>query len=118
MLPCFFCALGFGVALGMFASVVALFFRDLVFSISYFAQMFMFLTPVIYPVSFIPESYRWLLYTFNPMAKLVEVSRWALTGQGEFDHFFFMLSVGTTLAMFLASVVFFLRAEIYLADQI
>lgn len=117
ILPCFLMSLLFGMALGMFASVIALFFRDVVFSVSYFAQMFMFLTPVIYPVTFVPKDYRWLLYILNPMAKLVEVSRWALTGKGEFDPFFFSLAIGTILILFLASVLFFFRAETYLADQ-
>jgi lipopolysaccharide transport system permease protein len=117
LLPCPLAALLLGVAVGMVASVVALFFRDVVFSMSYLVQMLMFLTPVIYPVSIVPESYRWLLYSLNPMAKLVEVSRWALTGEGEFDPFFFFLSIGTVLVLLLGSVVFFLRAETHLADQ-
>lgn len=117
LLPCLLLALLFSMALGMFTSVVALFFRDVVFSISYFSQMFMFLTPVVYPVTFIPKDYRWLVYAFNPMAKLVEVSRWSLTGKGEFDFFYFSLAAGTIFILFLASVAFFFRAETYLTDQ-
>ncbi len=115
--PCLLIALVFGIAVGMVTSIVALFFRDVVFTMAYFAQMLMFLTPVIYPVSFVPERYHWLLYVLNPMAQLVEVSRWALTGKGEFNLFFFLLAVGTVLVVFVGSVVFFLRAETYLADQ-
>jgi lipopolysaccharide transport system permease protein len=117
LLPCLVAALMFGIALGMVTSVVALFSRDVVYSVGYFAQMFMFVTPVVYPVSFVPESYHWLLYTLNPMAKIVEVSRWALTGQGELDPPFLILSIGMILATFIAAVLFFLRAETYLADQ-
>lgn len=110
-------ALMFGVAIGMVTSVVALFFRDVVFSVSYFAQMFMFLTPVIYPVTFVPESYRWILYLLNPMATVVEVSRWSLTGQGEFVPAFVAVAFGTILLAFVTSVAFFLRAESFLADE-
>jgi lipopolysaccharide transport system permease protein len=115
--PCLLLTLMLSLAIGMFTSVVALFFRDIVFSMSYFAQMFMFLTPVIYPITFVPESYRGLLYALNPMAKIVEVSRWSLTGAGDFDLGFFCLAAATCIALFIASVAFFLRAESYLADQ-
>jgi lipopolysaccharide transport system permease protein len=118
VLPCLFMALLFGISIGMAASVIALFFRDIVFSVSYFAQLMMFLTPVIYPVSFVPEDYRWIVYVFNPAAKLVEVSRWALTGVGDFDPFFLALSFGTITLLFVGSITFFLRAEAYLADAL
>jgi lipopolysaccharide transport system permease protein len=117
ILPCLLAAVMFGLAIGMVTSVVALFFRDVIFSMSYFVQMFMFLTPVIYPVRFVPEQYQWLLYVFNPMAQVVIVSRWALLGQGTLDMPFFLLSIGTIAVMFALSVAFFLRAETYLADQ-
>jgi len=115
--PCLILSLTLGIALGMVISVIAIFFKDVVFSISYFAQMFMFLTPVIYPISFIPKSYQWLLYTLNPMATLVEVSRWSLLNNGEFGGRYFFLAALTILLVFVASVTFFMRAETYLADQ-
>lgn len=112
---CIFMALLFGVSIGMVASVVALFIRDVIFSVPYFAQMLMFLTPVIYPVTFLPEPYRWILY-LNPMATIVEVSRWSLTGQGEFDPRRVVLAFGAVILVFTTSVVFFLRAEPHLND--
>jgi lipopolysaccharide transport system permease protein len=118
VLPCLLGALMFALAFGMVLSVVALFFRDVVFSVSYFAQMFMFLTPVLYPVTFVPETYRWVLYALNPMAQIVTVSRWALTGQGTFEAGFVALSFATVLVAFAASVTFFLRAEAHLGDQL
>ena len=117
LLPSMVAALLLGLSIGMVASVVALFFRDVIFSIGYLIQAFMLLTPVVYPVSFIPEQYRWLLYVLNPMAQLVEVSRFALTGRGEFLPGFFALSLAMALAAFIASTLFFLRAETHLADE-
>jgi lipopolysaccharide transport system permease protein len=118
IVPCLIGALAFALAIGMVMSVVALFFRDVIFTISYVAQMFMFVTPVLYPVTFVPESYRWVLYALNPMAQIVEVSRWSLTGQGEFHAGFLTLSFTTIVLALAAAVTFFLRAEAHLGDQL
>lgn len=107
----------FGVAVGMFASVLAVFFRDVVFSIPYLAQMLMFLTPVIYPVSFIPESYRFYAYFLNPMAIQVEMARWSLLGVGNLDWSYYLLSTFSIIITLVGAVIFFLRAETSLSDQ-
>jgi lipopolysaccharide transport system permease protein len=114
---CLLLALMLAIAVGMITSVMALFVRDIIFTVAYFAQILMFLTPVLYPVSFIPETYRWILYVLNPMAELVEASRWALTGQGDFSLVFLAISAAMVLSAFALSVAFFLRAERYLADE-
>lgn len=118
LLPCLIGALLFAMAFGMVLSIVALFFRDVVFTIGWVAQLFMFATPVLYPVTFVAPEYRWVLYVLNPMVQIVTVSRWALTGEGEFDPFFVALAFGTIVAAFAAGVVFFLRAEMHLGDQL
>jgi lipopolysaccharide transport system permease protein len=115
---CLVLALLFAFAIGTVMSVTALFFRDVVFSVAYFAQLCMFLTPVIYPITFVPESYRWIVYALNPMAQMVEVSRWSLTGIGDFRAFYFLLSAATIVATAALSIGFFMRAEAYLADEI
>jgi lipopolysaccharide transport system permease protein len=115
---CLILALSFAFAIGTVMSVAALFFRDVVFSVAYFAQLFMFLTPVIYPISFVPEPYRWIVYALNPVAQMVETSRWSLTGLGDFQPLCFLLAAGTIAAAFALSIAFFLRAEAYLADEI
>lgn len=116
-LPCLVGALAFALAFGMVMGIVALFFRDVVFTVSYFAQMFMFLTPVLYPVTFVPAQYRWLFYALNPMAQMVEVSRWALTGRGVFEPGFLALAFAGIAVTLSVAVAFFLRAETHLGDQ-
>jgi lipopolysaccharide transport system permease protein len=118
LLPCLLAALAFALAFGLVLSVVALFFREVVFTIRYIAQVFMFLTPVVYPPTFVPESYRWLLFTVNPMAQVVNVSRWALTGRGELDLPFLLLSFGMILVALALALAFFVRAEAQLGDQL
>jgi lipopolysaccharide transport system permease protein len=118
LLPCLLGALLFAMAFGMIFSIVALFFRDVIYTISWVAQLFMFATPVLYPVTFVSPDYRWVLYVLNPMVQIVTVARWALTGEGEFDPFFVALAFGTIVAAFAAGVTFFLRAEMHLGDQL
>ena len=115
---CLLVALLLGVAVGMVLSVIALFFRDIRFSVRYFAQVMMLLSPVLYPATLVPEQWRWILYAFNPMAQLLEMSRWSLTGVGDFNPLFLSLSIGTSLLIVLLCTAFFLRAETYLADEI
>jgi lipopolysaccharide transport system permease protein len=118
LLPCLLGSLLFALAFGMVFSVIALFFRDVVFTVRYVAQLVMFATPVLYPVTFVPEQYRWLIYVFNPMAQMVTVSRLALTGRGEWEPVFLALSFVTVGVVFALGVIFFLRAEQHLGDQL
>ena len=117
LIPSFVAALLFALAVGMVVGVVALFFRDIIFSTRFVVQVCMFLTPVVYPITWVPETYRWLVYVLNPMAQVVTVSRWALTGQGAFEPAFVMLSYGSILVILAASLTFFFRAEALLGDQ-
>jgi len=117
LIPCLLGVLLFALAFGLVFGVIALFFRDAIFSLRYFVQVMLFLTPVLYPVTVVPEHYRWVLYALNPMAQIVLVSRWSLTGHGEFHLGFFLLSLGTVLVSIALGVIFFLRAEVQLGDQ-
>lgn len=117
LLPCLMATLLFSLSFGLVFSVVALFFRDVIFSLRFFSSLVMLLTPVIYPVTFWPEAYRWALYAINPMAQIVITTRWALTGQGQFELGFLLMSFATILLLLAASVTFFLRAEVHLGDQ-
>ena len=117
LLPCFVATLLLSLSFGLVFGIVAMFFKDVIFSLRFFSSLVMLLTPVIYPVTFWPEAYRWALYAINPLAQIVLTTRWALTGQGHFELGFLLLSFGTILVMLAASVVFFLRAEVHLGDQ-
>jgi lipopolysaccharide transport system permease protein len=117
VIPAVIGAFMFALAIGMPTAIIALFFRDVRYAIRSFAGVFMFLTPVAYPVTFIPEQYRWAMYAFNPMAAIVELSRWAMIG-GQLNPLYLSLSFATNIVFFAASVAFFLRAEVYLGDQL
>ena len=119
LLPvCLFLTLAMAVGIGMVTSVMALFIRDIVYSVAYFVQILMFLTPVMYPITFVAEQYRWIIYLLNPMATFVETSRWALTGQGAFDPLWFSISCGFAVVFFVTGTWFFLKIESLLADAL
>jgi lipopolysaccharide transport system permease protein len=117
LIPCLLMSMVFALAFGLVFSIVALFFRDVIFSLRVFTMMALLLTPVAYPVTFVPDTYRWALYLINPMAQVVLVSRWALTGDGHLELGFVLLSFGSVLVALLVGLVFFLRAEAHLGDQ-
>jgi lipopolysaccharide transport system permease protein len=102
----------------MVCSIVALYIRDVVFSVGYFVQVAMLITPVLYPMSAIPKHLHWIIFSLNPMAAVVETSRWALTGEGEFLPLWLLLSALEIAIISVACLIFFLRAETYLADAI
>jgi lipopolysaccharide transport system permease protein len=117
LIPCLVMSLALALAFGLVFSVVALFFRDVIFSLRFFTMLTLLVTPVVYPVTFVPDAYRWALYAINPMAQVVLVSRWALTGDGRLELGFVLLSFGSVLVALLVGLVFFLRAEAHLGDQ-
>jgi lipopolysaccharide transport system permease protein len=118
LFPCLLAALMMALAFGMVFAIVALFFREVRFTIGYVAQLIMFATPVLYPVTVVPEKYRWVVYALNPMAEVVTTSRFALTGRGEFEPWLLVQSFATILVLFALGVTFFLRAEQHLGDQL
>ena len=118
LLPCLAGSLLFAMALGMITAIVAFFFRDVLFTVRYLSTFLMFVTPVLYPVTAIESSHRWVAYAFNPMAQMVTVSRYALTGQGEFEAGWLALAFLMIGVMSYAGMVFFIRAEAYLGDQL
>lgn len=114
---CFALALLFALAFAMVAGVIALFMRDMIFGIRFFAQFMMVATPVFYPVTLLNEEWRWILY-INPLTSVVETGRWALTGFGQFHPEYLAISAAAILVFFALCVAFFLRAETYLADEL
>jgi lipopolysaccharide transport system permease protein len=118
LIPCLIGSLLFALAFGMVLGIIALFFRDIMYSARYFSQLMMLVTPVLYPPEAVPGSFRWLVFALNPMAQMVTVSRWALTGQGQFEAEFVALAFATILVVFGLAVWFVLRAETQLGDQL
>jgi lipopolysaccharide transport system permease protein len=63
-------ALGIGL---LFASLTTK-YKDLLFLVDFFTQLWMYVTPVVYPLSQLPAQFRWLAL-LNPMTGVVEIFR-------------------------------------------
>ena len=79
-------------SLGLVASALGAFKRDVILGVPMLLQFGIFLSPVLYPVSSIPERYRWL-YQLNPVSGLMESYRRVLL-MGQAPEF---VTLGSTL---------------------
>lgn len=103
--------------ISMLLSALNVRFRDVKYVVPFALQIWLFVTPIIYPVSMVPERYR-LLLAMNPMTGYVEAFR-ALAIDGKpMDWTLLAISLALTLAVFLAGLAYFRRAERYFADLI
>lgn len=72
-------ALGLGV--GCLISAFTTRYRDLVMSVDFFMQLWMYASCVVYPLSEVPSSIRWFV-EFNPIVPIIEAFRYAFMGAG------------------------------------
>jgi lipopolysaccharide transport system permease protein len=71
LLPLLITQLFLMMAISLFLSALAVFYRDITFGIGLFMQMWMFASPVAYPISIVPDRYMWL-YMLNPIATIMD----------------------------------------------
>jgi len=72
-------ALGMGV--GCLISAVTTRYRDLVMSVDFFMQLWMYASCVVYPLSEVSPNLRWVV-ALNPVVPIVEAFRYAFMGAG------------------------------------
>jgi lipopolysaccharide transport system permease protein len=105
-------ALGVGTLL----SALTVSYRDFTHITPFLVQIWMYATPIVFPLSLVPERWRWLL-ALNPMTGLVEGFRSAFLGR-PFDVPSLSIAVAISLAMLVAGVLYFEKAERRFADVI
>jgi lipopolysaccharide transport system permease protein len=115
---CIGLALLLAICVGMVFAVIALFVRDVIYSVGYVVQIMMLLTPVIYPLSALSEPFRTIMAVVNPMAMLVETTRWALTGAGAFEPLLFAIACLVLALLVVGCLWLFLRVETALGDMV
>ena len=108
---------GFLVGVGLLASALNVFYRDIKYIIPLVVQLGLFVTPVIYSVSKVPEHLRpW--YMLNPMAVVVDgMRRVILHGQAP-DVGALAAATVFVAALGLAAYAYFKRVEVKFADVI
>jgi len=107
----------FTLAVGLVASRLALFRRDVQLLIPLALQFFMYCAPVFYPAEVVPERYR-AIYLLNPLAALVDAFRRVLIF-GLWPRWTpFFAAAGTTVFALAVAYWDFKRTEPEFADRI
>lgn len=108
---------GLSLGVGLIVSAMTVRFRDLAFAAGFVTQLWMFASPVVYPYSQIPEKYQ-PVFHLNPMTAPIESLRSALFGVGSVPHSIWLANIGITLALLIAGLILFTRAESNAMDTV
>ena len=113
ILQMMFLAVGFGIII---ASVTTK-YRDMTMLVGFGLQLWQYGSPIAYGLQLVPE--RWIsLYMLNPVTPIVTTFRYAFFGFGFFNLFYYLISWGITLLVFLIGLILFSRIERTFMDTI
>lgn len=102
---------------GFWLSALNVEYRDVMYTVPFLNQFWLFITPVVYPSSLVPEKWRPLL-GLNPMAGVVEGFRWAFLHTGEAPGATVATSTAVAVGLFVSGIVWFRRRERTFVDTI
>lgn len=103
--------------LGAFLASVNVKYRDIKYILPFFTQLLIFLTPVIYPSTIVRSSNR-ILMALNPMTGVIEAARTIFVKSNHVDLQILLISVISSIAMFVFGIIIFRKTEKYFADII
>ena len=92
-------------------------YRDVMHTLPFVTQVWMFATPIVYPLSMIPERWQ-ALYSLNPMVGIVEGFRWSLLGVGQPNMLAIAISFAVISLVLIGGAVYFRKMERSFADVI
>jgi lipopolysaccharide transport system permease protein len=116
-LPMFlFVAMLLALAVGLWLGPINVRYRDVMHTLPFLIQVWMYASPIVYPLSIVPERWK-TIYCLNPMVGVIEGFRWAILGKGELD-ISMGLSASCVLAVLLGGGIFFRKMERSFADVI
>jgi lipopolysaccharide transport system permease protein len=104
-------------AIGLWLGPINVRYRDIVHTLPFVIQVWMYATPIVYPLNMVPARWQ-ALYSFNPMVGIIEGFRWSLLGTGRPDTTAIDISVIVISMALFGGVLFFRRAERSFADVI
>jgi len=104
-------------SVGLLLGPVNVRYRDVMHTLPFLLQIWMYATPIVYPLSMVPDRFK-LLYSLNPAVGLIEGFRWAVLGRTEFPLTALAISVVVTAAALTAGLIWFKREEREFADVI
>jgi lipopolysaccharide transport system permease protein len=81
VIPLLLITMHLALAIGLWLAPINVRFRDVMHTLPFLIQVWMYATPIVYPLSMVPEKWR-DLYSLNPMVGIIEGFRWAATHTG------------------------------------
>jgi lipopolysaccharide transport system permease protein len=90
-------------------------YRDFMYAMPFFIQVWLYATPVVYASSIIPHKFRWI-FSINPAVGFVEGFRWAVLGKGTVSVTMIAVSSGMAVIAFITGLVYFKSTERSFAD--
>lgn len=103
--------------IGVIVSSLTTKYRDLTVLVSFGLQLWMYATPIVYPVSALQGKIRTLIM-LNPMTPIISNFRYVMLGVGRFEVFYWLISIGVTIAIALIGLILFNRVEKTFMDTI
>ncbi len=102
---------------GLIIAALTVKYRDISYLITFFSQLWMYITPVVYPLSAVPEGWRWVM-ALNPVAPVVEMFRYGFLGSGIPPYELWGVSLFATVVFSFAGALAFSRVERTFVDTI
>jgi lipopolysaccharide transport system permease protein len=110
-------AIALALAVSLWLGPLSVRFRDVMHTLPFLLQVWLYASPVAYPASVVPEKWR-LLYSLNPMVGVVDGFRWVLLGTARPDLAAIGVSSLFVAAALLGGLIYFRRMERSFADII
>jgi lipopolysaccharide transport system permease protein len=117
LVPVMLVAAGLALAVGLLLGPVNVRFRDVMHTLPFVTQVWMYASPIVYPVSMVPERWVWL-YSINPMVGMIEAFRWAVLGSAAPNFTAIAVSSTVILIGLLVGLLYFKSSERTFADLI
>ena len=108
--------MGFVIGFGLWASAMAIRFRDVRRAMPFFIRIFMYSAPIIYPLSAIPEFYR-VFYSLNPLVGIIEGFRSCFLGT-PVPWYSIGVGFGVSIIFTIIGAMYFKRMERVFVDVI
>jgi lipopolysaccharide transport system permease protein len=102
---------------GLWLAAMSVQFRDVIVTVPFLVQFWMFATPVAYSSSLLPEPWR-AVYGFNPMVGVIEGFRWALLGTDTAPGPMVAVSAIAAVLLLVSGAYYFKRLEKTFADVV
>jgi lipopolysaccharide transport system permease protein len=109
-----------GLGMGMIVSSMVTKYRDLIFLLTFFVQLFMYVSAVNYPIELVKQkipSYSWIV-NYNPMSHVVEITRYMFLSEGNFTILTFLYAIIVSIIIFLLGLLIFNQTEKTFIDTV